>query len=141
MSDFQPPYEYMATVTKIVDGDTVYVSLDLGIEISVNLKLRLYGINAPEKRGASRGAGIMALNHLKHLLTKHRLNPDDKIYEADVGQKILIKTRKDKQGKYGRYLAELIGCVRFDDGNREEINLNAQMVIDGHAVEYMKDKK
>ena len=43
-------YEYNATVTHVVDGDTMDVTLDLGFDILYNNRIRLVGINTPESR-------------------------------------------------------------------------------------------
>jgi len=43
-----PSYTYAATVDRIVDGDTLWCSIDLGFGIAVREKLRLRGINCPE---------------------------------------------------------------------------------------------
>lgn len=45
------PYRiYSAMVTRVIDGDTVDCSIDLGFEVSIKTRFRLYGINAPETR-------------------------------------------------------------------------------------------
>lgn len=104
-------YEYLATVLRVVDGDTVNVDVDLGLDISHRIKLRLYGINAPEMSTAE---GILAKQHLIELLGT--TNP------------VKILTVKDKVEKYGRYLATIIVAG---------VNLNQQMVTDGFAVVYL----
>ena len=43
-------YEYAATVERVVDGDTVDVTFDLGFSILYRDRVRLLGINTPEKR-------------------------------------------------------------------------------------------
>jgi endonuclease YncB( thermonuclease family) len=43
-------YEYMAKVTRVIDGDTIEVEIDLGFKIKHTTILRLSGINAPELR-------------------------------------------------------------------------------------------
>ena len=43
-------YFYNAEVTKIVDGDTIDVIIDLGFNIWIKERLRLYGLNTPETR-------------------------------------------------------------------------------------------
>ena len=43
-------YEYGCTVTRVVDGDTVDVILDLGFSILHKCRVRLYGIDTPESR-------------------------------------------------------------------------------------------
>ena len=46
-------YEYRATVISVYDGDTITVDIDLGFGIVLRKqKLRLYGLNTPEVRGA-----------------------------------------------------------------------------------------
>ncbi len=107
-------FEYRATIDRVIDGDTVDAMIDLGCHVFVKERLRLFGINAPEMRGKSRDAGIAAKEHLSELLDNCGL--------------LVVRTHKDKQGKYGRYLVELIG----EDGS----NLNKQMIQNGYAVEY-----
>ena len=43
-------YEYNATIRRVVDGDTVDVTLDLGFDILYNSRIRLHGIDTPESR-------------------------------------------------------------------------------------------
>lgn len=107
-------YEYVATVLRVIDGDTVDLSVRLGFDIVINLRFRLYGINAPETRGPSKLAGDEAAAFLrKHL---------------PVGKEVLIRTYKDAKEKFGRYLAEIIS---------DDQNINKLMVKTGHAVEYL----
>lgn len=104
-------YIYSAEVVRIYDGDTIWVDLDLGLGIWMkNQPLRLWGINTPELRGAEREAGLAARDWLKARLD---------------GVDLVVRTHKDQQGKYGRWLAELF------DGS---VNLNLALVITGHAV-------
>ena len=43
-------YEYAAKVERVVDGDTIDVTLDLGFSIQYQARIRLLGINTPESR-------------------------------------------------------------------------------------------
>ena len=43
-------YTYKAKCTRVVDGDTIDASIDLGFDITINKRIRLAGINAPESR-------------------------------------------------------------------------------------------
>ncbi len=43
-------YEYACTVERVVDGDTIDVTLDLGFDILHKCRVRLYGIDTPESR-------------------------------------------------------------------------------------------
>ena len=105
-------YEYAATVLKVVDGDTVHLEVDLGLDQSRKLSARLYGINAPELNTA---AGKAARQHLTFLL-----------FGGD-GPRVTVRTYKDRREKYGRYLGTLV---------KAGVDVNHQMVEDGHAVVY-----
>lgn len=86
-------FEYNAHVIKVYDGDTVTADIDLGFCVMLKAqKLRLVGIDAPEIRGKQRPEGIIARDRLRDL-----------ILDKDV----VIKTYRDKRGKYGRWLADI----------------------------------
>jgi len=110
-------YFYKAKVISVYDGDTITVDIDLGFNVWLhNEKLRLSGINAPEirtKNKEEKTRGIKARDYLKTLID---------------GKNILIKTLKDKKGKYGRYIAEI-----YFQGE----NINDRLVKNGFA-EYKK---
>jgi len=114
-------YIRRAKIVRLVDGDTVDVDIDLGMAITTRQRLRLFGINTPEVRGPEKVAGHAATQHLADLLVQFR-------HEGEWD--IVVKTYRDKKGKYGRYLADLIG----KDGDGDPVNLNERMVADGHAV-------
>jgi len=87
-------YEYNAFVTKVYDGDTITVDVDLGLGVwKRGQKIRLAGIDAPEIRGEEREAGLVSRDRLRELVL-------DKF--------VTIKTYKDKKGKYGRWIADVI---------------------------------
>ena len=110
-------YEYRAFVRKVYDGDTITVDIDLGFEVLLkNQKLRLYGINTPEVRGESREEGLKVRD-----LVRSRI----------ANKWIIVKTHRDKKGKYGRWLAEIY------ESSVEE-SLNDWLLNEGHAVEFMK---
>ena len=87
-------YLYRATITSVYDGDTFTADVDIGFKVAVRgEKIRLARINAPEIRGANRKAGLASRDYLRDLI---------------LGREVLLKTIKDKRGKYGRYLGEII---------------------------------
>jgi len=103
---------YPAKVTKAYDGDTVTVIIDLGMGISITERVRLYGINAPELRGAERVDGLKSRDALRKLI---------------LNKEVRLETIKnDKKGKYGR----LIGILYLGD-----LNVNKWMVKNNYAVE------
>ena len=108
-------YEYRAFVRKVYDGDTITVDIDLGFDVILQAqKIRLSRINAPEIRGESRPDGLKSRDALR----------------SKIGNKwILIKTQKDKKGKYGRWLADIF---------LEEENINDWLMTEGLATKYGK---
>lgn len=109
-------YEYRARITRVVDGDTVDAEIDLGFGCFQCERLRLAGLNAPETRGGERVRGLDAKHFLETLIEKH--------------PRLTIRTEKDRQGKYGRYIATLYG----DDIHGAAVNLNLALIHAGHAV-------
>lgn len=105
-------YRYKAVVRSVYDADTIRCDIDLGCKVWLhNEPLRLYGIDAPELRGFEREDGLMARDWLRKRLPE--------------GAEIIIDTKKDSKGKYGRWLA-----VVHLDGE----NLNEKLVKSGHAI-------
>src|SRR6056300_1723815 len=112
-------YNYKATVTKVVDGDTIDVLIDLGFNVILKERIRLLGIDAPESRTkdlVEKQKGLAATKYLTN-----RLN--------ECNNQIIIKTKFNKKGKFGRVLG-----VIYDD----EQNLNLEMIANGHAIPYEK---
>lgn len=109
-------FSYAATVEKVVDGDTLDVSLDLGFKTFRQERLRLLGLNAPEM---STSAGKAVKLWVIRWLIEHSRDGW-----------VQIHTRKAvDQEKYGRYLAEIVAA----DG----ACLNDDLISAGKAVRYM----
>lgn len=86
-------YSYKAKILSVYDGDGVYTAdIDLGIGISMRKHLRLYGVDCPELRGIQRNAGIIVRDYVRSVI---------------LNQDVVIKTYKDKSGKYGRLLCDV----------------------------------
>ena len=114
-------YIRRAKIVRLIDGDTAVLDFDMGMSITVRATVRLFGINTPEVRGPEKVAGHAATQHLADLLVEFR-------HEGEWD--IVVQTHKDKRGKFGRYLATLMGVTQ--DG--QPVDLNERMVTDGHAV-------
>ena len=111
-------YHYKITVTKVVDGDTVYGDVDLGFNIGFKkMEFRLSGINTPETKGATREAGLTSKKFVE---------------DAILNKEVIIVTKKDGKEKYGRYLAEIFFLV-----GAEWISLNKTLLDKSLAVEFM----
>lgn len=84
----------------VYDGDTVRVDIDLGCCVWLRDEaIRLYGINAPELRGSERSEGLISAAALRDWI--------DLAVNTD-GAELWIRTHKDRKGKYGRWLGELL---------------------------------
>lgn len=116
-------YEYQASIVRVVDGDTVDAQVDLGFDVRFTMRLRLFGINAPEMKTPE---GPPAKLHLMKLL-----NPALLEGMLWIPITVLIRTQKDRQEKYGRYLASIFMPGTLDN------SLNDQMVAQGFAVVYL----
>ena len=116
-------YSYrVKKVTKIVDGDTIDVLLDMGFDILYQQRVRLFGIDTPESRTRD-------LEEKKYgLLSKYFLKA-----ELSLGKKITVKTYKgDETGKFGRILGDI-----WIDGK----SVNQKMCDKGYAVPYYGQNK
>jgi micrococcal nuclease len=112
-------YQYKAHCTKVYDGDTITVNIDLGFHSWLfNMKIRLYGIDTPELRGDTIEAGRVARDYLRGLI---------------LDKDIILETHKDKTGKYGRWL----GVIHLPHDNENTVSVNEILVHAGHAVRYM----
>ena len=115
-------YEYGCKVNRVVDGDTVDVTLDLGFSILHKCRVRLYAIDTPESRTRDKdekARGKLAGKYLKNAI--------------DNGKKVVLRSKlKDSKGKYGRVLGEII----VDD-----ININVAMIENYLAVAYHGQSK
>ncbi len=113
-------YEYKAYVLRVVDGDTFEVDIDLGFRTKMVKTIRLYGINAFENR---LGRGTTIKEKAKGVEAKILIRSmiEDK--------EVILKTKKDRSGKYGRLLAEVVTLDGQDIG---------QLLLDRKlAVPYM----
>ena len=114
-------YDYQCTIVRVVDGDTVYVDIDLGFNHWIHgERIRLFGVDCPECRSRDpkeKAAGLAAKTFVKGLL-------------HDGGTYTL--TTKEK-GKFGRYL----GVIMLSD----KTSVNAALVTEHLAVPYHGQSK
>ena len=113
----------VVSVDKVLDGDTIDVTIDLGFDLYKKERVRIAGVDTPEKRTRDleeKELGIDATNWMKvHL--EDTINGDDEL---------IIRTElKGGVGKYGR----LLGWLYVGD---DAVSLNEQMITEGYAWEY-----
>ena len=118
-------YNFRVTeIVKVLDGDTIDVLIDLGFDLFKKERVRIAGVDTPEKRTRDleeKALGIAATNWLKNKL-------EDTI--AGDGDELTIRTELvGGTGKYGR----LLGWLFL---NEDLISLNEQMITEGYAWAY-----
>ena len=110
-------------INRVVDGDTIDVTIDLGFDLYKKERVRVAGVDTPEKRTRDleeKALGIDATNWLKEKLEGAIAGEDD----------LIIRTELDGGvGKYGR----LLGWLYIGDAT---ISLNEQMIEEGYAWSY-----
>ena len=113
----------VVSIDKVVDGDTIDVTIDLGFDLYKKERVRIAGIDTPEKRTRDleeKALGIDATNWMK-----------EQLEDAINGEsELTIRTElKGGMGKYGR----LLGWLYVGDA---DISLNEAMIISGYAWSY-----
>ena len=114
-------YTYSVKVTRIVDGDTVDVDIDLGFGMSYRKqRVRMMGIDTPGSRTRNLEEKFYGKASKAHLVEKLK---DQK-----------VKLVSHDKGKFGRILGEL-----FIGDN--PVSVNQQMIDEFHAVPYFGQSK
>jgi endonuclease YncB( thermonuclease family) len=125
----QPPnrkscYNFRVTeIVKVLDGDTIDVIIDLGFDLYKKERVRIAGVDTPEKRTRDleeKALGEDATNWLKEKLEGAISGEDDLVIRTEL---------KGGVGKYGR----LLGWLYIGD---ETISINEIMISLGYAWEY-----
>ena len=110
-------------VNRVVDGDTIDVTIDLGFDLYKKERVRVAGVDTPEKRTRDleeKELGIEATNWLKEKLDGAISGDDDLVIRTEL---------VGGMGKYGR----LLGWLYIGDS---ELSLNEIMIEEGYAWEY-----
>ena len=110
-------------INRVVDGDTIDVTIDLGFDLFKKERVRVAGVDTPEKRTRDleeKALGIDATNWLKEKLEGALAGDDDLVIRTELVGGV---------GKYGR----LLGWLYLGDGS---LSLNEQMITEGYAWAY-----
>jgi len=110
-------------INRVLDGDTIDVTIDLGFDLFKKERVRVAGVDTPEKRTRDleeKALGIDATNWLKEKLEGALAGDDDLVIRTELVGGV---------GKYGR----LLGWLYLGDGS---LSLNEQMITEGYAWAY-----
>tara|TARA_B100001250_G_scaffold183073_1_gene157567 strand:+ start:197 stop:601 length:405 start_codon:yes stop_codon:yes gene_type:complete len=108
---------------KVLDGDTIDVLIDLGFDLFKKERVRIAGVDTPEKRTRDleeKELGIDATNWLKEKLDGTIAGDDELTIRTELVGGV---------GKYGR----LLGWLYVGDS---ELSLNEEMITEGYAWAY-----
>jgi micrococcal nuclease len=114
-------FQYKAKIVRIVDGDTLWVDVDLGFFLRQSMNLRLWRVNTPEIRGSERQDGLRAKQYVTEALP--------------LGTTVVSKTYKIE--KYGRFLADVNYLPGSDDADQilaKGTHLNQELLDKGLAT-------
>lgn len=113
-------YVYSCKVLKVVDGDTLDLEIDLGFNVRIKERVRLYGVDTPEVFGATASdAGTAASDFTKKWVEEHT---------AMSGRFEYHSLKYDYKDKYGRGL----GSICHIDTNGNKSVLNDALIDNGH---------
>ncbi len=117
-------YNFRVTeINRVVDGDTIDVTIDLGFDLYKKERVRVAGVDTPEKRTRDleeKALGLDATNWMKEQL-EGAINGNDEL---------TIRTELvGGMGKYGR----LLGWLYVGDA---DLSLNEIMIAQGYAWAY-----
>ncbi len=117
-------YNFRVTeIVKVLDGDTIDVLIDLGFDLFKKERVRIAGVDTPEKRTRDleeKALGIDATNWLKEKLDSTIAGDDELTIRTELVGGV---------GKYGR----LLGWLYIGDGN---VSLNEKRIEEGYAWAY-----
>ena len=116
-------FEYNAVLDRVIDGDTVDATIDLGFDTWKKTRIRFYGINTPESRTRDleeKKRGLAAKDRLIEILKSNN-------------NKFVLKSHG--VGKYGRCLGELYVETLG------ETSVQQTLINEGHGVAYFGGKR
>ena len=111
------------SIDRVLDGDTIDVTIDLGFDLYKKERVRVAGVDTPEKRtkdAEEKALGYDATNWLKEKLEGAIAGDDELTVRTELVGGV---------GKYGR----LLGWLYIGDA---ELSLNEQMITEGYAWAY-----
>ena len=113
----------VVSIDKVLDGDTIDVTIDLGFDLYKKERVRIAGVDTPEKRTRDLEEKELGL-HATDWMKKHLEDTIAGDEELTIGAEL-----KGGMGKYGR----LLGWLYVGE---DTVSLNEQMITEGYAWEY-----
>ncbi len=108
-------YTYKAIVEKVVDGDTLKLTVDLGFTVYWKSSCRFYGVNTPELKGKDKDKALLAKEYVNTCVP--------------IGTPVMIQSKV--LDKYGRPLVDVFYGEEFKN------HLNKELIEKGFAIPFM----
>ena len=108
---------FVKSIDRVVDGDTIDISIDLGFDLTKKERVRLAGIDTPEKR-------------TKNLKEKEMGYQATEFLEMHLMEASKLTVRTEKDGKFGRMLGWLY------KSDKDTMSINQIMIDKGYAWPY-----
>ena len=121
-------YTYNIDILRVIDGDTIDASIDLGFDVKIKKRVRFMGINTPESRTRDleeKKRGLAAKQRVAELL--------------DTATEVQLISHG--VGKFGRCLGEIFLDVVDGKECLTLKSLNELLINEKHAVEYHGGKR
>lgn len=112
-------YTYECNTIRVIDGNTVDAVIDLGFNVTIRQRIKLYGVNVDDIRSideTKKTNAVVARTKLTELL----------------GQDFICETIMNKRGKAGRIMGKLYTL----DASNSKTDVNQKMIEDGYAEKF-----
>lgn len=119
-------FTYPARCTNIVDGDTIDVTLDLGLHLTSTQRVRLLGINCPELHATDVDTRMRAQG--AKTFTEETINE----WQDNTTLKFPLLITTTKADAFGRWLADVESAMFHTD------TLSNELLTAGHAIPYTR---
>lgn len=122
-------FQYEATVTRVIDGDTLELMIDLGFEVHCRATVRLAHVNTPDNL-------TYGLNGIE--------DPAKDFIMSKIPPGAVCVVNISRKEKYGRWLAEvyyLPGSIERSEIATQGRQLNQELITAGLAVAYEGGRK
>lgn len=112
-------YTYQCNTIRVIDGNTVDATIDLGFNVTIRQRIKLYGVNVSDIRSSD------------DTVRQQAMASKQKLAEL-LGNEFVCETIVNKRGKAGRVMGKL--STAGTDGSR--VNVNQQLIDQGFAERF-----
>mgnify|MGYP003311382840 FL=1 len=112
-------YTYLCNTVRVIDGNTVDAIIDLGFNVTIRQRIKLYGVNVSDIRSTDETVKSKAMGS-KNKLTEL------------LGNEFVCETMLNKRGKAGRIMGKL--SRTNPDGTKT--NINEELINQGFAERF-----